>query len=277
MTAYSRLVQNYWLNWLKNVPLSAFPVAPSTIYLGLYTNNPGDQDTGTEVTLTIRPAGRVAFTLGTVTSTQSSTEVRNDAQIVFGLSAGNAGTVTHFGIHNAPTGAGGLLCYGPLTNSLQVFQNVDVSFSPQDLLLSASSVAFTALLKEYFFNWLKGVNVPAPPTDLYVAPYNGDCGNLGTLGVEFTGPLSGSPIRPELTFGPIVDDVNESRVQNDTPITFTLNAQTTQDISHLVVFDVDQGGSPLLRWPNGGSGNIITVRVGGRFIVGQEQLTLAVA
>jgi hypothetical protein len=79
-------------------------------YIGLYSALPTDAGGGTEVTTTIRVAGRVASTFAAAAGT---TGVIANASIVdFGAAAGGA-TVVGFGIFDAAT-AGNLLAYSPL-------------------------------------------------------------------------------------------------------------------------------------------------------------------
>lgn len=84
------------LNWLRG---TAPGTAPATLYARLYDGNP--LSGGTEVTATIRPAGGVAITFGTVTDGVLS----NSGIIDFGTAAG-AADVTHIAVNTAATGAG---------------------------------------------------------------------------------------------------------------------------------------------------------------------------
>jgi hypothetical protein len=84
--------------------------SPSVVYLGLYTSDPTDADTGTEV------AGngyaRQAITFGAPSNGVST----NSAVIEFPQATGSWGTVTHIGIEDALT-AGNLLYHTPLDAS----------------------------------------------------------------------------------------------------------------------------------------------------------------
>lgn len=83
---------------------------PATVYLAIYTSNPTDANSGTEVT----GAGyaRQAITFGAA----SGGAATNSSQETFTASGGNFGTVTHIGLLDAST-AGNLLVYGALTSS----------------------------------------------------------------------------------------------------------------------------------------------------------------
>ena len=83
---------------------------PATIYLALFTSNPTDAGSGTEVSGS--GYARQAITFGAA----SSGTATNSSQETFTASGGNFGTVTHIGIYDASS-AGNLLVYGALTSS----------------------------------------------------------------------------------------------------------------------------------------------------------------
>ena len=81
--------------------------SPTTVYVGLFTSDPTDADTGTEVSggSYVRRAG--SFTTSGNTATTS-------AAIEFPTATASWGTITHIGIYDALS-AGNLLAYAPLT------------------------------------------------------------------------------------------------------------------------------------------------------------------
>jgi hypothetical protein len=84
---------------------------PTTLYVALYTSDPGDDNTGTEVTgtnyvrLAIAPAG---WTIAT-----GSALANNVNPVLFETAGSPWGTISHMGILDALT-AGNLLWHGPL-------------------------------------------------------------------------------------------------------------------------------------------------------------------
>lgn len=101
MSGNSNYLGNAVLNWVKG---SAMPTAPSAVYVALFNGDPTDAGSGgTEVTTTIRTAGRVAATFGAV----SAKSMSNSALVDFGNAAGTA-TVTHFAVYDAAS-AGNML------------------------------------------------------------------------------------------------------------------------------------------------------------------------
>jgi hypothetical protein len=83
--------------------------APATLYLGLYTTDPGDDNSGTECSGTSYARQTIAFT---VTADTAS----NSAAVEFPVAGSSWGTITHVGILDALT-SGNLLAHGALTVS----------------------------------------------------------------------------------------------------------------------------------------------------------------
>ena len=102
---------------------------PSIIRVALYTTNPTDADTGTEV-----DAGGYARQAATFAAASDGT-TSNDAVITFGPATADWGTVTHLGIRDAAS-AGNLIYYGPLSSSVTVTTNQSVQFSVGQLVIS---------------------------------------------------------------------------------------------------------------------------------------------
>ncbi len=104
-------MSNYLENALINGTLRATSyTAPSTVYLALYTSDPTDADTGTEVSGT--SYARQSITFGSPSNGAST----NSAAIEFPQAGGSWGTVTHVGIRDAST-AGNLLYHTALDAS----------------------------------------------------------------------------------------------------------------------------------------------------------------
>lgn len=108
----SDYLSNEILDWFKGTDM---PTAPTTIYLALFDGDPGPAGSGgTEETTTIRPAGRVAISTGSITSR----EIANSSIVDFGTAAG-AADITHAAVFDASS-SGNMLCYSPLTASRSV-------------------------------------------------------------------------------------------------------------------------------------------------------------
>ena len=104
-------MSNYLENALINVTLrNTSYTTPTTVYLGLYTSDPTDADTGTEVTGNAYV--RQSITFGAPSDGVST----NSAAIEFPQATGSWGTVAYIGIRDAST-AGNLLFHTPLDAS----------------------------------------------------------------------------------------------------------------------------------------------------------------
>jgi hypothetical protein len=107
-------ISNYLENALINVTLrNTAYTTPTTVYVALYTTDPTDADTGTEVT-----GGSYARQSATFGAPSNGASVTT-ADITFPTCTANWGTVTHIGIRDAST-AGNLLYHTPLDTSKTV-------------------------------------------------------------------------------------------------------------------------------------------------------------
>lgn len=104
-------LSNYLENALINGTLRATNyTAPTTVYVGLFTTDPTDAGTGTEVSG--NGYARKSATFASPSNGASSTS----ADVQFDQATGSWGTITHFGILDALT-SGNLLYHGALTTS----------------------------------------------------------------------------------------------------------------------------------------------------------------
>ena len=104
-------MSNYLENALINATLrNTSYTSPTTVYLALYTDDPTDADTGTEVSG--GSYARQSITFGAPSNGTST----NSAAIEFPAATGNWGTITHVGIRDALT-SGNLLYHTALDAS----------------------------------------------------------------------------------------------------------------------------------------------------------------
>tara|TARA_B100001939_G_scaffold326477_1_gene320011 strand:+ start:902 stop:1285 length:384 start_codon:yes stop_codon:yes gene_type:complete len=101
-------------NYLENKVIDHFlgtssTSAPSNVYMGLFTSNPTDANSGTEVSGNGYSRQVITF------NAASSGSATNSSAETFTASGGNWGTITHFGIFDALT-SGNLLYHGALTD-----------------------------------------------------------------------------------------------------------------------------------------------------------------
>ena len=104
-------MSNYLENALINGTLRATTyTAPTTVYVALYTSDPTDADSGTEVSGTNYARQSVTF------SAPSNGASTNSAAVEFPQAGSSWGTITHIGLRDASS-AGNLLYHTPLDAS----------------------------------------------------------------------------------------------------------------------------------------------------------------
>jgi hypothetical protein len=104
-------MSNYLENALINGTLRATTyTAPTTVYVALYTTDPTDADSGTEVSGT--NYARQSVTFGAPSNGAST----NSAAVEFPQAGSSWGTITHIGLRDASS-AGNLLYHTPLDAS----------------------------------------------------------------------------------------------------------------------------------------------------------------
>lgn len=107
MAELSNYLENKLLDHvLRNVSYTS----PTTVYVGLFTTDPTDGNTGTEVS-----GGSYARQVLSVT-TASGGIVTSSADVTFPQATGSWGTISHIGLLDALS-SGNLLMHTPLTTS----------------------------------------------------------------------------------------------------------------------------------------------------------------
>lgn len=91
--------------------------APATLYLALFTSNPGEDASGSEVTGTNYARQTVAFTV-------SGNTASNTSAVEFPTAGSSWGTVTHVAVYDADT-SGNMMVYAALSAS-KVIETNDV-------------------------------------------------------------------------------------------------------------------------------------------------------
>lgn len=107
MAEFSNYLENKILDHvLRNVSYTS----PTTVYVGLFTSDPTDAGTGTEVS-----GGSYARQVLSVT-TASDGITTSSADVTFPQATGSWGTISHIGLLDALS-SGNLLMHTPLTTS----------------------------------------------------------------------------------------------------------------------------------------------------------------
>ena len=106
--SFSNTFETHVLNYVFT---STSVTRPTAWYLALFTSNPADDASGTEVS-----ASGTAYARQSATFTVSGDTASNSAAIEFPTATASFGTVTHVGVFDASTG-GNLIAYAALTTS----------------------------------------------------------------------------------------------------------------------------------------------------------------
>lgn len=106
--SFSNNAENLILTWTFTANAATRPTA---WYLALFTTNPAEDGSGTEVSTT-----GTAYARQTVAFTVTGNTASNTAAVEFPTATASYGTVTHVGVYDASTG-GNLIAYAALTTS----------------------------------------------------------------------------------------------------------------------------------------------------------------
>jgi hypothetical protein len=121
-------------NYLENAILNAVLrntayTSPSQVYIALFTSDPTDAGTGTEVTGGGYARQPITF------NSPSNGQVTNAADILFPVATASWGTVTHIGIYDAASG-GNLLFHGALITSKTISTDDQLKIAAGDISIS---------------------------------------------------------------------------------------------------------------------------------------------
>lgn len=123
-------MSDYLENALINATLRGQAwTAPTTVYLALFTSDPTDAKTGTEVSG--GAYARQAVTFAAPTNGASATA----ADVLYPVATAAWGTVTHIGIFDAVS-AGNLLYHGPLTNTKTISTDDQLKIGAGDITIT---------------------------------------------------------------------------------------------------------------------------------------------
>jgi hypothetical protein len=126
MSKFSDYLESNLLNAvLRNVSYTS----PANVYIALYTSDPTDANTGTEVSSASYARQSITF------SAPVSGSCSNDSAVTFPTPTENWGTVSHMGLFDAPTG-GNLLFYGSLASPIEVALGMRIRFPTSSLIVS---------------------------------------------------------------------------------------------------------------------------------------------
>jgi hypothetical protein len=106
--SFSNTTETHVLNYLLT---SASVTRPTAWYLALYTSNPAEDNSGTEVS-----TSGTAYARQSASFTVSGNSASNTSEIEFPTATASFGTVTHAAVFDASTG-GNMIAYAALSTS----------------------------------------------------------------------------------------------------------------------------------------------------------------
>jgi len=128
MTAFSNYLENEFLDHLRG---NAYSV-PAGLYLGLYTSDPTDADTGNEL-----PLDETGYTRQAVTFIAPTTGfIDNSAAVQFTASGGDWGTISHAAVFDGTGAADNMLWHEALSASKVVSDTDTLTFASGSVTLS---------------------------------------------------------------------------------------------------------------------------------------------
>lgn len=107
--------------------------APTDVYLGLFTDEPAEDGTGTEVSG--NGYAREVITFNAAASGQATGPATGGGAVEFTADGGNWGTLTHFALFDAST-SGNMLFKGALTASKVVADGDSVRFAENSITIT---------------------------------------------------------------------------------------------------------------------------------------------
>jgi len=118
-------MSNFLENALLNATLNATTyTAPATVYVSLWTSNPNDDASGTEVSTMGTGYARTAVSFATASGTSGN--VLNDADVTFPTATASFGTVGWIGIYDAATVGTGNLLYHTALDTAKAIDTGDI-------------------------------------------------------------------------------------------------------------------------------------------------------
>lgn len=227
MTAASNYLETAWLNhWLNQ---SAFSV-PANLYVALFTSNPADDGSGTEVS-----GGSYARVNHNSWNAASARATSNNGGITFPTATGSWGTVTHFGIFDASS-VGNLLFYGALNTSRTVTTGKTFSILDTQLDISVDAGGMTTYLANAMLDHTLKVAAYTQPT-IHVGLYTTATSDAGA-GTEVSG---GSYARVAVSGW----TVSGGAAENTSAINFPTSTGSWGTVSHMAILDASSAGNML--------------------------------
>lgn len=241
MSKFSNYAENIAFNAVfRNVSYTS----PVTVYLALFTTDPTDANSGTEVSTSGTAYARQAITFGAPTNGLGA----NSAQILFPTATAPWGTISHVGIYDAAT-AGNLLFHAPLAVPKSITTDEAFDVNAGNLSVQITTAASNFLKNAIFNMFLRNVTYTSPAT-VYLALYTTATDDAGG-GTEVA---AGGYARQATAFGAPTNGSG----QNSGTVLFGPASADWGTVTHGGYRDASSGGNLLTHGPLGASKAIAT-------------------
>lgn len=227
---------NYLENGFLNVLRGTTFTAPSTCYLALYINDPGESgSSGTEVNYQGYVRQQINFS--EPAPTNSGIGIQNLTKIEFPVPANAAGTVTHIGVLDSQSN-GNMLARGELTEPLVIGSKQPPVFLVGDVLFYLTGSLSTAY-KKRLLNVLRGQTMQG--ISPHFSLWNG---SPESSGAELSGD---NYARVPVTFSaPSEESGGQLLVQNSSAVTFNRPSTNWGTWSWSSLYSSETGGEPVV-------------------------------
>ncbi len=227
---------DYFETLILNLARGVSATAPTTMYLALYLNDPGDAGSGTEISYAGYARQPIVFS-APAAQTGGGMAIQNTEAITFVKAQVDAGNVTHVGVLDSLTG-GNMYVYGPLAEPL----NVQSGVSP---VIRANAVKWitsgkiSAAYKAKILNLMRGVSCAGFTP--YLALLNG---SPEEGGAEFVG---NAYERMQIAFAsPAAQPGGAMMMANSAAIISPVATGTWGNMTHIAVYDAQDSGNPYM-------------------------------
>jgi len=213
---------------------TAYTTPGTSIYVALFTSDPTDAGTGTEVSGTSYARVQV-----TAWDSPASRATANTNTITFAQAGSNWGTVTHVGILDASS-AGNLLFHGALTASKTVDSGVTFSIAAGALDITLDGAFSTYLSHKLLDHILRNTSYTSPGTSIYVGLNTADP-TAAMNGAEVSGS---NYSRVQVSTWDAPSSTNGA-TQNTSAINFPTPSGSWGAVTHCSIWDASTTGNGL--------------------------------
>lgn len=226
---------NYFEEIMLNLPRGISAAAPTTIYLALFLNDPGDPGGGTEVLYSGYARQPISFSSPAPSGNGHS--MQNSEALTYAEAAVSVGNVSHVGVMDSLTG-GNMYLYGQLEEPLAIAAGI----AP---VVRAGTIKWTWSGKMANAYKIKCMNILRGISCVGFTPYLALCnGNPEDGGAEFSG---NAYERAAIAFAaPSQQAGGACLITNSARIESPVATGTWGQLTHIAIYDSQSNGEPYL-------------------------------